>query len=117
MNTIRVVELLGTPCLLAPERGIQLAAEIKKSIGFLSRVEVDFTGYEFMSSAFLNNSFGQICLDEGWDSEKLHKKVKIKGLDEDDLDEFALAIDNAQSRRVLLRQGINSEQYLSRLPA
>ena len=118
MKSIKVVELLSTPCLLAPEKGTSLLSEIQNSIKSSPSVVVDFTGYEFLSSAFLNHAFGQICIDQGWDTDKFHKKVKTKGLDEDDVDELELAIDNVQTRRSLIKQGINPEQYYaSRLPA
>lgn len=114
MKTLKVVNLWGNPCLLAPEKGDQLLAEIKNSFGLLSRsVEVDFSGYEFLSSAFLNRAFGQLCIDEKWTREKFHEKVKIKGLEEDDKEELELAIDNAAARLSLLKQGINPEEYFA----
>ena len=118
MKTLKVVDLLETPCLLAPEKGVTLLSIIVKALKSSPGITVDFDGYEFLSSAFLNHVFGQICIDEGWNVEKFHKTIKIKGLDEDDVDEVELAIDNAQTRRSLLKQGINPEQYYSsRLPA
>ncbi len=114
MKSIKVVDLLGTPCLLAPELGQSLAARIKDSLGlFSSSVKVDFEGYQFLSSAFLNHAFGQICIDEDWDTPKFEKKVSVVGLQEDDLDEMRLAVDNAQARRNMIRQGISPETYYS----
>lgn len=118
MKVLKVTELLGTPVLLAPEKGGELASYIKNSLGFFSpSVEVDFNGYQFLSSAFLNHAFGQICIDEDWDLQKFSKKVTVKGLDEDDQDDLALALDNAQLRRKLLKEGISVEDFFSKIPA
>jgi hypothetical protein len=119
MKTITVTELLETTCLLAPEKGALLASEIRNSLGFFSHaVVVDFAGYQFLSSAFLNHAFGQLCIDEDWDIEDFRKKISVKGLDEDDLNELELAIDNAEVRRKLMKKGIDPEEYYSRrIPA
>jgi hypothetical protein len=118
MKTINVVEVVGNPCLLAPDKGAQLAAEIQKALRKTSKVAVDFSGYEFLSSSFLNQAFGQLCLDLDWNSKAFFGKVKIIGLQQDDLEELELAIDNAQTRRALVKKGISPHEYFSaRLPA
>jgi hypothetical protein len=118
MKTIKVVEVVGNPCLLAPDKGAQLASEIRKALRKASKVGVDFSGYEFLSSSFLNQAFGQLCLDLDWDNRAFFRKVKITGLQEDDLEELELAVDNAQTRRALVKKGISPQEYFSaRLPA
>lgn len=118
MKTIKVTEVVRNPCLLAPDKGAQLASEIRKALRRSPKVEVDFSGYEFLSSSFLNQAFGQLCLDLDWDAKAFFRKLKITGLQEDDLDELELAIDNAQTRRTLVKKGISPQQYFStRLPA
>ena len=118
MKTIGVVNFLETPCLLAPEKGTLLADEIKRLIKSARNVSVDFTDYEFLSSAFLNHAFGQLCIDLDWDAATFNKKINVVALDEDDVDELTLAIDNAQTRRSLMKRGIKPEDYYSaRIPA
>lgn len=118
MKTIKVVEVVGNPCLLAPDKGTQLASEIQKSLRRNSKVGVDFAGYEFLSSSFLNQAFGQLCLDLDWDTKAFFRKVKVIGLQEDDLEELKLAVDNAQTRRTLVKKGISPQEYFAaRLPA
>lgn len=118
MKNIIVVRLLETPCLLAPEKGKLLADEIRKALASSKSVSVDFADYEFLSSAFLNHAFGQLCIDLDWHADVFHQKVQIVGLDEDDADELELAIDNAQTRRSLIKRGINpKEYYASLIPA
>jgi len=117
MRTIRVVDYLGTPCLLAPEKGETLAAELKIELQAQNHIQVDFSGYEFLSSAFLNHAFGQLCIDLNWDTKTFRQRVLITNMEEDDLEDLELAIDNAQTRRGLILRGENPDQYYSsRLP-
>ena len=118
MKPINVVELVGNPCLLAPDKGTSLLQSINDGLKKTNSVVVDFTGYEFLSSTFLNHSFGQLCIDNDWDETTFKAKVLIKGLEEDDLDDVALTIHNAQVRRSLIRKNISPADYYSqRLPA
>lgn len=97
--------------------GRPLASEIKKHLQSQHRVNVDFGGYEFLSSAFLNHAFGQICIDLNWDAETFRQHISIANMDEDNLEELQLAIDNAQTRRVLILRGMSPDKYYSsRLP-
>ena len=119
MNTIRVTKLFDNPVLLAPEKGEELCKKIKAGLRRFDVVKVDFFGYEFLSSAFLNRTFGQLCIDLDLSAEEFKEKVKILNLSEDDSDDLALAIDNAQFRRKLIKQGVTDigEYFASRLPA
>ena len=119
MNTIKVTKLFDNPVLLAPEKGEELCNKIKAALKKFDTVKVDFSGYEFLSSAFLNRAFGQLCIDLDMSAEKFERKVKILNLSEDDTEDLALAIDNAQFRRKLIKQGVKDigEYFASRLPA
>jgi len=117
MRTVGVIAFLGTPCLLAPEKGSKLASEIKRQLQAEHSVRVDFDGYEFLSSAFLNHAFGQICIDQNMETSVFHESILIVNMTEDDMEELELALDNAQTRRVLINRGHNPDQYYSsRLP-
>jgi hypothetical protein len=103
MKVIHVVRLLGTSHLLTTDGGAAVASEIKKQLQAQPQVSVDLSGYELLSSAFLNHAFGQLCIDLNWDAKTFHERVSIVGMADDDLDE--LALDNAQMRRVLINKG------------
>lgn len=119
MNTIRVTRLFDNPVLLAPEKGEELCKKIRAGLKKFDTVKVDFAGYEFLSSAFLNRAFGQLCIDLDMSMQEFEKKVEILNLNEDDTEDLALAIDNAQFRRKLIKQGVTDigEYFASRLPA
>ena len=119
MNTIRVVKLFDDPVLLAPEKGEELCSRIKAAIKRFGSAKVDFSGYKFLSTSFLNRAFGQLCIDMDIDADEFQKKVEISNLSEDDMDDLELAIDNAQFRRKLINQGVKDlgEYFATRLPA
>lgn len=119
MKSIRVVEFLENPVLLAGELGDHLEEKIKETLKGVHCVEVDFSGARFISTAFFNRAFGQLCIDMNWPSEKFHKAIKISGLEEDDIIDLDVAIDNAQLRRKLTRNGVTDlkEYFQTRLPA
>jgi hypothetical protein len=118
VKTIRVVDFLGTPCLLVSEKGTAIAAELQGLLQLDRVVQVDFEGYEFLSSAFLNHAFGQTCIDMNLDLRTFHERVKVTNMQADDLEELELALDNAQKRRLVMSRGENPDQYYSsRLPA
>lgn len=118
MDVIHVVRLLGTSHLLTTDEGAAVASEIKKQLQSQHSVNVDFSGYELLSSAFLNHAFGQICIDLNWDAETFWRNISIANMCEDEFEELQLAIDNAQTRRMLKLKGQNAAQYFSsRLPA
>jgi len=119
MKLIHVVEFLGNPVLLAGELGARLELKIKESLNGSRVVEVDFSGYKFISTAFFNRAFGQLCLDMDWSADKFKKSLKVTGLEEDDFDDVELALENAQLRRKLKSSGVKDmkEYFESRLPA
>ena len=118
MIKLKVVDVINNPCLLAPEKGKIIADLIKASLEKHDFLVVDFTGYEFLSSAFMNHALGQICIDLDLDKNTFQEKIKIEGLQDDDIDDVTLAIDNAQLRRRLHKKGVSPEEYYStRLPA
>ena len=115
MKTIKIVEILGTPVLLAPDKGERVRKEIER---VNEEVIVDFEGYQFVSSTFLNHAFGQLCIDKGWTADVFSKRVKIQNLQEDDVDELSLAIDNAAMRLTMIRNGIDPKAFFAtHLPA
>lgn len=119
MKSIHVVDLLENPVLLAGELGDRLEGKMKEALKLGRTVEIDFAGYKFISTAFFNRAFGQLCLDMDWSSERFKKNVKVAGLEEDDYDDVDLALYNAQLRRKLKKNGVKDlkEYFETRLPA
>lgn len=119
MKTICVVEFLENPVLLAGELGDRLEEKMKETLKGARSVQIDFTGYRLVSSAFFNRAFGQLCLDMDWSGDKFKKTIKVAGLQEDDVDDLELAIYNAQLRRKLKKKGVKDmkEYFDSRIPA
>lgn len=119
MKTIRVVEFLDNPVLLAGELGERLEEKIMETLKRARGVEADFSGYKFISSAFLNRAFGQLCLDMDWSADKFKKNVKVLALEDDDTDDLELALYNAQLRRKLKKNGVKDMKgyFESRIPA
>ena len=119
MKTIKVVDILSTPVFLSPDKGVKVREIIERALGIITPgVTIDFAGYEFISSTFLNHAFGQLCIDHEWSTQDFESKVHVINLHEDDVDELQLALDNAQSRRELSKNGINPEQFFAaHLPA
>ncbi|MBI3125958.1 MAG: STAS-like domain-containing protein [Ignavibacteriales bacterium] len=113
MSKISVVNLLGSSALLSAEKGISLFQEITKSLNSSSVLTLDFTGYEYISSTFINRSFGKLSVEKNWTFEDLKKNISFVNLNSDDLDDIELAVINAHERAVLLEKGVNLQQHYS----
>src|SRR5690349_3104989 len=102
MRTVQVIALLnGDPVLLAPDKGTRVKDEVKAQLEAGNKVVLDFTGYKFISSTFLNHLFGQLILEMSMSAEALREKVEILGLSEDDREDVELTLYNAQQRQDL----------------
>ncbi len=118
MKTIKVVKLLESPCLLAPEKGELLFEKIKNELKKSEKIILDFSEYQFISSTFLNRAFGQLCIDLCLSIKDFRNKIEIRNLDEDDLDEVELTLHNAQMKRKLIDKNIDFKKLSeSMLPA
>jgi hypothetical protein len=117
MTKIKVCALLKTSNLLAPEKGETLRESIIQALKESSKVILDFEGYEYISSTFLNESIGKLLIDTKWSKEKLLKKISWCNLADDDETDILIAIENAETRLYLLKNNINLEEfYRSNLP-
>jgi len=114
MPIINVTELLQSTSLLTAEKGRELYNEIVNKLALYTKLTIDFTDYDFLSTSFLNNSFGQLALDKGWNYQKMRSILDIIGLDEDDLDEVDLAVFNAMSKRSLMEKGIDVQEFYAK---
>lgn len=113
MKKIVVIELLKSPILLSEEKGKELLKALKKSFDKLGDCQIDFQGYKFLSSAFLNSSFGQLCIDENISIGDFNKKFEVINLDDNGKDDLELCLSNAQLRKKFIDKGCNEEDFYS----
>jgi hypothetical protein len=113
MSVIKVVELLGTKSLLTAEKGEELFDAIKEAVEKNNIISLDFEGYDYFSSSFINHSIGQICVDKGWDFETYSQHVTLKNVDEDDLVDIKLAVVNAFHKYTLIKNKIDPQKHYS----
>ena len=113
MKKISVVDFLGTTALLSAEKGYALFEEIVELLKVNSKLVLDFSGYEYISSTFLNRSFGKLSVEKNWDAEELKQHIIIKNLNEDDMEDIELSIFNAKERAKLLDKGIDLHNHYS----
>ena len=113
MKKISVVDVLATPVLLSTEKGKTLFSVIIDELKNNDTITLDFAGYNFISTSFFNNSFGDLIVHYDWDLNSLLKHIKIIGLSEDDFDDLKLSIANARYRKDLMDKGLNPEEIYS----
>jgi hypothetical protein len=110
---IRVIEVVDSTILLLPEQGKLLAKKIKLLFNRDRDIIIDFEGYEYFSSTFMNHSIGQLLIDLDLDKKKFNKYFRVTGLKEDDTDDVSLVLNNSQMRRKLYKKGLPAEEYYS----
>lgn len=113
MITINLVKLIGSSSLLSSQKGITLYEELKNFLNEHNQLILDFAGYEYLSSIFINRSFGQLCVDKGWNIDELYKHIELKNVSDEDLASIELAVSNANHRHHLISQNIDPEKYYS----
>jgi len=111
MKTLKVIFALETAHLLTAEKGSALLQLVKSELNSEDIVELDFSGYEFISSSFINSAFGDLCLENRWDIQDFYSRIKFSCIDKDDIDDIELAIFNAKHRRELMDSGKNLSDY------
>jgi|GEM_PF-2226138 hypothetical protein len=113
---LKVVDLAGSPVLLASEKGDRLYLILEQKLSDTGeKIELDFEGYKFISSTFLNHALGQLCIDKNLNEEQFFNKISILNLSEDELDEVKLCVANAQMRRAIREKGFNENEFYSNL--
>lgn len=113
MKQINVVDIINSPVLLAAEKGELLFDVIKKHMKAKTKekIKLNFKGYKFLSSTFLNNAIGQLCIEMNLDEKAFNEKFNIIGLNEDDLEDLYLVISNAQFRKRLIEDKVNVKEF------
>lgn len=118
MQTIKVCEYLNTTHLLSPDKGKVLRDVILKKLANLDKVTIDFEGYEYLSSSFLNEAIGNIIIEQKLSSKNFKERILWKNLSKDDEIDLLLAIENAETRLELVKKKIDPDEfYRSTLPA
>lgn len=113
MKKISVVEELETSVLLSTDKGKSLFYLIVEELKKIEKIVLDFSSYEYISTTFLNNSFGDLVVTYNWDFATLKKYIEIIGLSEDDLDSLELSVSNARFKKNLIDKGLNPEEIYS----
>jgi len=111
MKTIKVCDLLGTENLLSPNKGKVLKEEILRILSLQETVVLDFTGYKYIASSFINESIGNLCIQNHWSKKTLLKKVNWINLSEDDEIDILIAIENAQTKIYLIKEKIPQDKF------
>ncbi len=110
MKTINVVSLLGTTGLLSSVKGEHLLNKILEYLDDSgNKVVIDFAGYEFFSSTFLNHSFGELVIRKNWSLQDFKSNLEIVNLSEDDYSDMELSIFNAIQRKKMIDKGQKPE--------
>ena len=113
MKKISVVEKLDTPVLLSTDKGKSLFYILLDELKHQETLVLDFSGYEYISTTFLNNSIGDLVVTNNWDFETLNKHLNISGLSEDDLEALKLSVNNSKFKKSLIDKGLNPEEIYS----
>jgi hypothetical protein len=111
MKTLTVIEVVGSPVLLSQDKGNLLKAAMKTALQSSPHIVVDFAGYQFLSTMFLNFSFGSLCLEKDWSEDEFSTAIEVRNLEESDRDDLRLSLYNAQKRRELRRDNIDVVKF------
>ncbi len=114
MKTLNVIEVVGSPVLLNSDKGDQLKEAMRTALRETSQITIDFEGYQFLSTMFLNFSIGRLCLENNWGEAEFRQHVTMMNLADDDWSDVELAFENVQKRRELSQNNINITEYYDR---
>lgn len=109
--TINVCEFLGTVNLLAPNKGQELKNKITLLLCSKQTVTLDFSGYKYLASSFLNEAIGRLIIENQWNSAAFKEKVKWINISEDDEVDIELSIENAKTKLYLIKNKIDERQF------
>jgi hypothetical protein len=112
---IKISDIIAGDALLSIQKGELLYSELEKGLALSSDVAVDFTGFAYLSSSFLNASVGKLVLEHGWSEEDFDRHIRVSGLDEADESRFRLTVANAVNRITLRRKNIDTKEFYARL--
>jgi hypothetical protein len=96
MHTINVAETLVTPCFLAAEMGEMLFQLIQQELTMHNEIEIDFSGYHYVSETFLYHSLGKVCLVNKFDEAAFKRKIHVTNFEVDDWEELEEVLDNVR---------------------
>lgn len=97
---------------MTPEQGAELRSQIAELLHAGGDVVVvDFDGYRYLSSMFINQAFGRLAVDENLDQAEFFRRLELLNLSDDDLDKVKLSLVNAMNRRRLMQRGDASDGF------
>lgn len=112
-NIIKVVNAINSTSLLSSVKGAILYQLIIESLENNEKIILDFSDYEFLSSTFLNSTFGKLIIDKNWNKEQLFKNIEVRSLSEDDMDRLMLSVQNALFKNEIILTGQSIEDIYS----
>ena len=96
MRVIHITGALSNSCLLASELGNRLLELLQTELKDHESIELDFGGYKYLSKEFLKESFGTLCLTNGWNAAVFDQKIRITNMDEDDREDLEVVLNDLQ---------------------
>lgn len=113
-----VCEYLHNTNLLSPDLGQKLRKKIVTKNNNRNKIILDFAGYDYMSSSFLNQALGYILINKKWSIREFKKNIKWINVNKDDKLDFDLALENARNKLRLIQNNIDPEKFFrEHLPA
>ena len=94
METIKIDSLITLHQGVTPDEGKPINDEIRKLMKEEKIVEIDFSGVELITTAFLNVVIGELYND--YSSEFLKERLKISNISEDDARRIKKVTDTAK---------------------
>jgi hypothetical protein len=92
---LKVVDFIGSDTAIAPSRGNLMHDFIKENVSKQEVVNLDFTGMDLMTTAFLNAAIGKLYSE--FSSEILSKYLKIKYISQSDAVLLKKVVETAKS--------------------
>lgn len=80
---VKIRDIIGSETALAPSTGEPVHSYIHKELRNQNIVELDFSGMDVMTTAFLNAAIGQLYAE--FDSTYLNKYLRIEEISDSDL--------------------------------
>ncbi len=110
MTRLTVCDFLQSTHLLAPEMADRLRAEITTHMAE-GQITLDFINYDYISSSFLNSLLGKLIIEQQWSLEDLLEHIQWENVVEDDEPDFLIAIDNALTKRRLIDNDVDPDEF------
>lgn len=110
---IKISVLIGSRLCISAQDGQRVYDKIAESIKAGKQVTVSFENIKMLVSLFLNVAIGQLY--GTFEEETIREQLKVKGLEQDDLELLKMVVDNAKkyySNRNSYDKAWEEEEYM-----